>query len=361
MEKKQLTLTEIGEKLGLSKSTVQRAMANDPRCNPATAERVRKLADELGYRPDPIFAALASRRGRGGSAGIPLAYLVDEAPGRDEMSYYTPPLVARATELGYRIEKINLRTWDSPRRLWKILFSRGVAGILARCLRAEHSALLEENDIFPLVCVGRTDPLPFNTVRPSIQFAVHQVWQRMTQLGYRRIGAAVLQHEPMVEDDFSRYSAVLGCQGLSTQAEGAPIPPLTTSIRGPSQIVPWVREHRPDAVIGFHVRHYYELRDAGFKIPEDIGFASLHLFGGPGGNTANGLIAGIAQDYALISRSSVNLLDQMIRHGERGVPEKPVTLMVHSEWLDGRSLPSKGASGQAEPAAKRARSRVLAS
>jgi LacI family transcriptional regulator len=340
---KRLTLTEIGKRLGLGKSTVQRAMANDPRCNPETAERVRRAAAELGYRPDPIFAALASRRDRRGGDGIPLVLLVDGHP--DLVNAGGPvadAIAARAAALGYRVETVNLRTCEAPRRLWKILFARGVAGVLAQALRAEHAELLAGNDLFPVVCVGRTDPLPYNTVRPSIQFSVHQVWERMKQLGYRRIGAAILRHEPMVEDDFSRFAAALACAALSEHADGPPVPPLRTPITAPSDIARWAREHRPDAVIGFHVGQYFLLRDEGFRIPEEIGFACLHLDGADPGTNHLGLMAGIVQDYPLIARSAVNLLDQMIRHGERGQPEKPITIMVHSTWKDGASLPPRG-------------------
>ncbi len=350
-----LTLTEIGRRLGLGKSTVQRAMANDPRCNRETAERVRRAAAKLGYKPDPIFAALASRRARRGGQGIPLALLVDERAG-EEGGHVTQPVVERATELGYRVELINLRAWDTPRRLWKVLYARGVAGVVAKSLRAEHRELLESNDLFPLVCVGRTDPMPFNTVRPSIHFSVHQVWERLTRLGYRRIGAAILRHEPMVEDDFSRFGAALACQALSKHAEGAPIPPLLNPLGSASDTVAWAKQHRPDVVIGFHVGQYFELVDAGFKIPKDIAFACLHLdAASPSDESYVGRIAGIVQDYPLIGRSAVNLLDQMIRHGERGVPRKPITIMVHAEWREGKSLPPRSSGGRRQVEEPRAR------
>lgn len=344
---KRLTLTEIGKRLGLGKSTVQRAMANDPRCNRETAVRVRSAAAELGYQPDPIFAALASRRNRRVGDGIPLALLVDERPGTPtEGGYFAKEIPERAAALGYRVETINLRTWDNPRRLWKILYARGVAGVFASSLRAEHLELLAANDLLPLICVGRTDPLPYNTVRPSIQYSVHQVWERMTRLGYRRIGAALLRHSPMIEDDFSRFAAALACRSLSALAEGQPIPPLRTPLDTPSGIVEWAKEHRPDAVIAFHIGLYFELLAAGYKIPQDIGFACLHQDAVAPGTLRDGVLAGITQDYPLIGRSAVNLLDQMIRHGERGRPEKPITIMVHSEWVDGESLPPKGASSK---------------
>lgn len=337
-----ITLSDIGRRLGLGKSTVQRALSNDPGCSPETAELVRRTAAELGYRPDPIFAALAARRVRRGGSGIPLVHLVDErAKGNKPSGHYAEHLAERAQELGYGLERINLGTWASPRRLWKILFARGVAGVIADSLRAHRAELLAANTLFPLVCVGRTDPMPFNTIRPSIVHPVHEMWTRMNALGYRRIGAAILSHDPMVEDDFSRFAAALACQALDSRGDAVAIPPLRTSIHAASEIAGWAKRHRPDAVIGFHVGQYYDLLDAGLKVPEELGFACLHLDEVPREPEYAGLFAGMAQDFPLIARSAVNLLDQMVRHGERGVPRKPINLTVHAEWREGRTLPPR--------------------
>lgn len=41
----------------------------------------------------------------------------------------------------------------------------------------------------------------------------------------------------------------------------------------------WLKEHRPEVVIGFSVQQYWMIRDSGLKIPEDVGYASLHING----------------------------------------------------------------------------------
>ncbi|MDF3059163.1 MAG: LacI family transcriptional regulator [Rariglobus sp.] len=338
-----LTLFDIAKKLGVGKSTVQRALSNDPRCNKKTAEHVKAMAEKLGYRPDPVFAAMGSRRTRRTGEGISIAYLVDHGKKEAERTgvVITDMLAARAVQLGYKIELINLATWDSPRRLWNILYARGFAGVLVGSLRGGHRELLLANDRFPVVCVGRGDQLPFNTVRPAMLSAVREAWDCMTARGYRRIGAAILQHAPMVEDDFSRLSGVLGCQALMGGNGADAIPPLLDHLNGPSTLSEWVRKHRPDAVLAFHAGQYYTLRSAGFKIPRDMGFACLHNNLLHPEVTDREMIAGVSQNFPVVARSAVNLLDQMIRHGERGVPADPITITVQSCWSDGRSLPAK--------------------
>jgi len=52
------TLQDMASILNLSKSTVSRALAGDPRVAEATRNRVAALAERIGYRPNPIAQAL---------------------------------------------------------------------------------------------------------------------------------------------------------------------------------------------------------------------------------------------------------------------------------------------------------------
>jgi DNA-binding LacI/PurR family transcriptional regulator len=56
------TLQDMASILNLSKSTVSRALAGDPRVAEATRNRVVALAERIGYRPNPIAQGLATRR-----------------------------------------------------------------------------------------------------------------------------------------------------------------------------------------------------------------------------------------------------------------------------------------------------------
>lgn len=55
-------LKQLGERLGLDVSTVSRALRGDPRVRPATVEAVRRLAEELDYRPNAAARALKGGR-----------------------------------------------------------------------------------------------------------------------------------------------------------------------------------------------------------------------------------------------------------------------------------------------------------
>ena len=58
---KPLTIREIAETLGIHKSTVSFALSGKGRVSASMREKILKLADDLGYEPDPVAQRLASR------------------------------------------------------------------------------------------------------------------------------------------------------------------------------------------------------------------------------------------------------------------------------------------------------------
>src|SRR5438093_1952464 len=54
------TITSIAKKAGVSHSTVSRALADSPLTNAATKERIRRLAEEAGYRPHRVARSLVT-------------------------------------------------------------------------------------------------------------------------------------------------------------------------------------------------------------------------------------------------------------------------------------------------------------
>ncbi len=60
--RRKLTLKDLSERLGLARSTVSRALRDDPQIARATRARVRELAEALGYEPDAAARALTRRR-----------------------------------------------------------------------------------------------------------------------------------------------------------------------------------------------------------------------------------------------------------------------------------------------------------
>lgn len=57
-----LTLQQIAQLAGVSRSTASRVINEHPDVRPAVRERVWQVIGEQGYRPNPIARLLAARR-----------------------------------------------------------------------------------------------------------------------------------------------------------------------------------------------------------------------------------------------------------------------------------------------------------
>jgi hypothetical protein len=57
-------LRDVAQAAGVSAMTVSRALRRPDRVAPATGRKIRKLAQKMGYQPDPHLVALAMYRQR---------------------------------------------------------------------------------------------------------------------------------------------------------------------------------------------------------------------------------------------------------------------------------------------------------
>ena len=74
---KQPTMQQIADVVGCSRMAVSLALRNSPKISPATIARIRKVAEELGYRPNPMVSALMTqlRHGRTVKRPTTIAYV----------------------------------------------------------------------------------------------------------------------------------------------------------------------------------------------------------------------------------------------------------------------------------------------
>jgi DNA-binding LacI/PurR family transcriptional regulator len=52
-------MLDVARKAGVDKSTVSLALSGSPKLPEATRSRIQRIAEELGYTPDPGLARLA--------------------------------------------------------------------------------------------------------------------------------------------------------------------------------------------------------------------------------------------------------------------------------------------------------------
>ena len=76
MQRHQATIKEIAQELGISISTVSRALQNNPRIGLRTRERVWEVAKLMHYVPNP--AAILLKKNKTSTIGVVLPYLQEE-------------------------------------------------------------------------------------------------------------------------------------------------------------------------------------------------------------------------------------------------------------------------------------------
>ncbi|NBD38662.1 MAG: LacI family DNA-binding transcriptional regulator [Verrucomicrobia bacterium] len=340
-----VTLKTIARECGVSVSTVSLALSGKGKISSRRVDRIRKKAEELGYKPNPLLASLASKRFRSGEASLGnlialLNFPLNPEGSRPGRSVYGNDLLRWSRELGYHPELFDYKRMRSYADLANTLYRRGTQGIIVFGQPdLEMFTNKEKWSGFSIVqCARFRIGLPIHTVRPDIFRSTKKLFTRLTQLGYRRIGFGFGRHFPMMEDDESRFAAVMALQTFYLEEEER-IPPYTGDLSDRESFLAWVESHQPDVVVGFSEAQWYSLKDAGYTIPGDLGFASLHLHlprraGAP-------VLAGLEQRQSQIARQSVILLDQLIRHNSRGFPENPHNVLLESVWHDGDTLPPK--------------------
>src|SRR5512133_2017725 len=131
-----VTMATIAKAVGVTTSTVSKALRDDPALPLARRQQIRRAAKSLGYRPNPLVAALMarlhSRRRRNDPnhiAWIDLWPDETEAARTTDFKLMLRGAEQRANELGYQIEVHHVgRDGTSAARLHQILTSRSQWG-----------------------------------------------------------------------------------------------------------------------------------------------------------------------------------------------------------------------------------------
>lgn len=181
------TLRRLASELGLSITTVSRALDGYDDVAVATRDRVRKAAAASGYRPNS-----AARRLRKGSSET-IALIMPTESGR----FHDPAFVDLLAILGERFAArqfdlvlLAARPGDEERAAYSRLIrdKRADACVLVRTRRHdERIALLQEAGL-PFVCHGRSETkAPYAFVDGDGEAGFREVTRRIIGLGHTRI------------------------------------------------------------------------------------------------------------------------------------------------------------------------------
>lgn len=358
-----VTIRDIAREANLHFTTVSLALRNSPRLKAATRERIQQLAESMGYRPDPMLAALNAYR----QSNQPVHYQAalawihnwDDPKNLyncEEFRLYYEGAKERAHARGYNLEEFWLKEPGmSIERLHRILRARNIIGALLAPQPQPNTYLdLHYGELSAVAFGYSMQPAVLDLITNHHGHTISMLLDRMFAMGYRRIGLCV----PRDWDhkvDRAWQSCMLLTQAERPELAGIPIYWDVWDESTSDGIRNWVREHRLEAIVS-HNEILPVLRKGGIKIPSELGFASLFV----GENDSD--LSGVHQNDRLIGRKAVDMVIDMLHRGETGVPETPVRMLVEGRWNPGQTLQAQtGSGGKARAARKRATHQVARS
>ncbi|HTL67093.1 MAG TPA: LacI family DNA-binding transcriptional regulator [Lacunisphaera sp.] len=339
---KPVTMKTIAAQAGVTQATVSMCLANNPRIPPATRDRIRGLAERLGYTPNPYVSALmrVRRQGRATSHRPVLALVngLDTADGWQR----TPSLtvrqmregaVAQAALRGYASQEFWLhRDGMSAERFGSMLHHRGIQGLLLGPLTvgAPPPALQWAN--FSAVRLGV--PLPSLTITSVCNdhfFSSLQVARECYRRGYRRPGLLLLRSHR--QHFHARWDGgLLVGRHLIPHFKQA----RTLVLEDWNHLEPvgrWIEREKPDVIVSpastILLEHLQSLR---LRVPRDIGLASLAV------PEKDHVCSGIWQNGRLLGATAIDNIISMLEYNERGLPVQTRVIMVEGVWNNGQTL-----------------------
>ncbi|MEM9160002.1 MAG: LacI family DNA-binding transcriptional regulator [Verrucomicrobiota bacterium] len=337
---KRITLRDIAERAKLSSAAVSMALRNKPTLPPATINRVKRIAEELGYVPDPALSALSARREGNRPYDSVIAWVsnwdtVDAWQSCKASCDLMEGASKRASELGYELRHVWAREAGmSNKRLSDVLVARGIRGvILAPCQRQADPPLELDWDRFSLSSVlnERHYPGIHNVVQDQYS-AVSLCWKELLKMGHSRVGMVV---SSFLSDRWSnRWEAAQALYQSRYFRMNQQIPILRVDDRRDmDRIRFWIRRYRPTAIISRIPFMREAIEAEGLRIPEDIGFASLNILSDnePNGN-------GILQACERLGSIAVDVLDGKLKSYQRGLMSYPQRTQIVGEWNQGETV-----------------------
>lgn len=336
--KKRTTIAEVARRAGVSRTAVSYALRDDANIAAATRARIRKVADAMGYRPDPVLAKLMAHlhagRGRRHLGKIALLNVNEE-----EAYWRTTAALADfrksaercAAALGYETEEFWLHEpGRSPRRLAQMLAARGIRGLLVGSTGRRGSAVDFPWAKFAAVTVGYSVETPaLHRVATHHYRNARLALRRVAEAGYRRIGFAALRGAEATMENL-HLAGFLAWQQETPEAER--VPPLLAEERNAAELRRWFETWRPEVIltVSFEAEH---LEAAGVRTPRDAAWVKLLLW------DEREDVAGVLPGYDRLGGAAVSLLAGQLQHDEFGVPDNPTIVQVEGRWRGGASLP----------------------
>ena len=329
---RQITITDIAKKLGLSASTVSRALRDHPDINSETIKRVKKLAKDSKYSPNPISHNLKNNHTTNIGVIIPeIAHdsFAKAMSGIEEIAYYAgyTTLVCQSNE-NYEREVLNSNT----------LLKQRVAGIIVstsqETKRSNHFQNLIDYGV-PLVFFDRVcDDIKANKVVIDDKNSAFKAVNYLLKRGYKNIAHFAGPNElGICKRRLDGYLAALKKAGVSIN-KGLIRFGRMYEEDGYKSMELLIKENKiPDAILAVNdpvaIGAFQRIKEAGLNIPNDIGLIGFS------NNRITSLvdppITTINQPFYEMGKKAAEILIGMI--GKENQSNKTSTVTLEAELI----------------------------
>ncbi len=321
-----LTLDEIAQRAGVSRTTASRVLNNRPNVRPEVRERVQQVIEETGYSPNPVARSLAIQHTH--ILGLVL-------PRRSDTVFtdpYFPVLIQGIAQAcndhEYTLGLFLLQTPEEERKLLPRIAHKGLLdGLIIQVGEIGDqliARLLEKN--VPLVVAGRpAQEIPVSYIDVDNVAGAYQAVSHLIRLGHTRIGTITgALNTTAALDRRTGYEQALREHGLPL--EDALVAPGNFNESSGYQAMQQLLPHRPTAIfVASDVMVFGALRalsEAGLRVPEDmalVGYDDLP----PAANAAPPLTT-VHQPVLRFGEQAVEILLDILENGS--VPPRRVIL-----------------------------------
>jgi len=325
-------MQDIADAAGVSRSTVSKALRDDPTIPAARRRQIKATAARLNYRPNPLVAALMeSLRGRRrNSDPFSLAWIdlwtAADLKANDNRSALLTLSNAekRAKELGYKIEVYRPAIDGiSPTRLRQVLLARMQTGVIFPPVPGSAARYPLDMTELTGVTIGSSlrEP-PMHRVSSDHFGAARLACQMLRAKGLQRIGLVL---SPWIDERTkSRWQAGYLIEQREWPEEER-LPPLLVPSGREDLYSDWAGQWKPDAIVASEAHvGAWSRRQSGGSVR--IGWLGLSIF-------KRG-IWGVDYCAGRMGVVAVELVVGQIHRNERGNPDRPNTLLIEGHWIE---------------------------
>lgn len=307
-------------------STVSLALRDDPRISAATKERVRRAAEEIGYKVHPMVAAWVARKRarRPAQRAVPLAFLTSHPPGvawgrKEHFAQIFEGARERVADFGYRLTEFRLADYrDNPAALNRVWLTRAVQGVIIGPTLQRHSLDGIDWERFSVVTIGYALQSPaVHRVTEDHYIGMKLAFEACLARGHRRIGLAITGRHHSLRRE--RWLGAYLVEQHRHLTPGERVPVLERGEGANEErteaAAAWLRLHHPEVVLADEPTLWEPL-----GVPA-LGFAIAGMEPAPG----------VHENNRGIGRHAADLLVALLQRNERGLPASRQTVLVEPQ------------------------------